>query len=70
MRTGAISPTELEPMDRILLCSDGLYKAVDDETLLHTLHCARDVQQVMEKYIAICRQAASDNYSAIIIEME
>ena len=65
-----VKVVELEPLDRILLCSDGLYKAVDDEALLHTLHCARDVQQVMEKYIAICRQAASDNYSAIIIEME
>lgn len=28
---------ELQPLDRILLCTDGLYNAIDDETLLHTL---------------------------------
>lgn len=65
-----VKAVELEPLDRILLCSDGLYNAIDDETLLHTLHCARDVRQVMNKFIAICRQAATDNYSAIIVEME
>ena len=26
---------ELQPLDRILLCTDGLYNAIDDTTLLH-----------------------------------
>ena len=61
---------ELQPLDRILLCTDGLYYAIDDETLLHTLQCAKDVEQVAEKYRAICEEKAGDNYTAIIIEME
>ena len=61
---------ELQPLDRILLCTDGLYNAIDDETLLHTLQCAKDVEQVREKYRAICQEKASDNYTAIIIEIE
>lgn len=61
---------ELQPLDRILLCTDGLYNAIDDETLLHTLHCARDVEQVAEKYRAICQEKANDNYTAIIVEIE
>ena len=61
---------ELQPLDRILLCTDGLYNAIDDETLLHTLQCAKDVEQVAEKYRAICEEKAGDNYTAIIIEME
>ena len=61
---------ELQPLDRILLCTDGLYNAIDDETLLHTLQCAKDVEQVREKYRAICQENASDNYTAIIIEIE
>ena len=65
-----IKTVSLEPLDRILLCSDGLYNAIDDETLLHTLHCAKDVEEVAEKYLAICREKASDNYTAIIIELE
>lgn len=61
---------QLEPFDRILLCTDGLYNAIDDEMLLHTLHCTRDVRQVEEKYKMICKDEASDNYTAIIIEVK
>lgn len=61
---------ELQPLDRILLCTDGLYNAIDDETLLHTLQCAKDVEQVAGKYRAICEEKAGDSYTAIIIEVE
>ena len=60
----------LEPLDRLLLCTDGLYNAIDDETLLHTLQCAKDVEQVAEKYRLICSEKAADNYTGIIIEIE
>ncbi len=65
-----IRTLQLSPLDRILLCSDGLYNALDDETLLHTLQCAKDVEQVAEKYKTICQNKADDNYTAIIIEIE
>lgn len=65
-----IRTLQLSPLDRILLCSDGLYNALDDETLLHTLQCAKDVEQVTEKYKTICQNKADDNYTAIIIEIE
>ena len=65
-----IKQIELEPCDRILLCTDGLYNAIDDETLLHTLQCAKDVEQVAKKYDTICQEKADDNYTAIIIEVE
>lgn len=65
-----VKTVQLEPLDRILLCTDGLYNAIDDETLLHTLQCGKDVEQVAEKYLKICNQKASDNYSGIIIEID
>ncbi len=65
-----VKTIQLEPLDRILLCTDGLYNAIDDETLLHTLQCAKDVVQVVEKYRLICSEKATDNYSAIIIEID
>lgn len=65
-----IKVIELKPLDRILLCTDGLYNAIDDETLLHTLQCAKDVEHVAEKFRCICQEKASDNYTAIIIEIE
>jgi protein phosphatase len=65
-----IKIVELQPLDRILLCTDGLYNAIDDETLLHTLQCAKDVSQVAEKYLSICKEKTNDNYTAIIIEIE
>lgn len=65
-----VKVVELQPLDRILLCTDGLYNAIDDETLLHTLQCAKDVEQVADKYRAICAEKANDNYTAIIVEIE
>lgn len=65
-----VKTIHLEPLDRILLCTDGLYNAIDDETLLHTLQCAKDVEHVAEKYSLICSEKATDNYSAIIIEID
>lgn len=65
-----VNVVELQPLDRILLCTDGLYNSMNDETLLHTLQCGTDVEQVAEKYRAICQEQAGDNYTAIIIEME
>lgn len=61
---------ELQPLDRILLCTDGLYRAVNEEALLHILQCAKDVEQVGEKYRALCREKADDNYTAIVVEIE
>lgn len=65
-----VKTVNLQPLDRILLCTDGLYNAIDDETLLHTLHCAKDVDGVAERFRAICREKADDNYTAIIAEVE
>lgn len=65
-----VKVVELQSLDRILLCTDGLYNAIDDETLLHTLQCAKDVEQVADKYCAICQEKANDNYTAIIVEVE
>lgn len=64
-----IKTVKLQPLDRILLCTDGLYNAIDQDTLLHTLQCARDVNQVAEKFASICKERANDNYTAIIIEI-
>lgn len=65
-----VKTIQLEPLDRILLCTDGLYNAIDDENLLHTLQCVKDVEQVAEKCRLICSEKATDNYSAIIIEID
>ena len=64
-----VKTVELQPLDRILLCSDGVYNAIDDETLLHTLQCAKDVETVAERYREICREKAGDNYTGIIVEI-
>lgn len=65
-----VKTVELQPLDRILLCTDGLYNAIDDTTLLHTLQCAKDVEHVAEKFQTICQEKVGDNYTAIIIEIE
>ena len=64
-----IKTVKLQPLDRILLCTDGLYNAIDLDTLLHTLQCARDVHQVAGIFASICKERANDKYTAIIIEI-
>ena len=65
-----IKVVELQPHDRILLCTDGLYNAIEDDRLLHTLQCSKDLEQVADEYRARSEEKAGDNYTAIIVEME
>ena len=64
-----IKQIELQPYDRILLCTDGLYNTIDDNTLLHSLQCTKDVEDTANIYLSICHGKADDNYTAIIIEV-
>lgn len=61
-------PMEVE--DRLLLCTDGLHGAVDDQELLRWIHEHPDPQRCAE---ALCQLAlergARDNISCIVIEV-
>jgi protein phosphatase len=61
----------LERGDRILLCSDGLYDEVDDETILATLTRFDDMTICAEDLIALANEnGGNDNISVICVDLE
>lgn len=61
----------LEKGDRVLLCSDGLYDEVDDETMLKVLINADDMGRCVEKLVAMANEnGGNDNISVICVDLE
>ena len=61
----------VEPGDRILLCSDGLYDEVDDETILLTLNRFDDMMICAEDLVSLANEnGGNDNISVICIDLE
>ncbi len=56
--------------DRILLCSDGLYDEVDDETALSTISRYQDMQACAEDLVVLANEnGGNDNVSVICVDM-
>lgn len=57
---------DLKSRDTLLLCSDGLYREVDNETLIAEL-AGENLDDVVERLLARCLQgAARDNISLVV----
>lgn len=57
--------------DRILLCSDGLYDEVDDDTILSTLVRSDDMKACASDLVLMANQnGGNDNISVICIDLE
>jgi protein phosphatase len=62
---------ELEPGDRILLCSDGLHGPVNNEAIAICLAGPESLQEKVERLIAAANQAGGpDNVTAVLLEFE
>ena len=67
---GSVNSIALEPGDRILLVSDGIYGVVDEDRMSDILKRYPDIDQaaaVMEKVIRESNSPHQDNYTAIIL---
>ena len=61
----------LEEGDRVLLCSDGLYDEVDDETMLKVLTATDDMERCAEKLVAMANEnGGNDNISVICVDLK
>ncbi len=61
----------VEKGDKVLLCSDGLYDEVDDDTILSTLNRASDMTQCAEELVALANDnGGNDNISVICVDLE
>ena len=60
---------QLQPGDRLLLCSDGLYVPVPDEEIAPVLSGPENIEEKVKKLIAMANQAGGpDNITAVILE--
>lgn len=54
--------------DRLLLCSDGLYKSIGIDILLAKMTDEKSPEEILAAYDLICEKYGDDNYTAILIE--
>ena len=61
----------VEEGDRILLCSDGLYDEVDDDTILSVLNRHDDMKACAEDLVYMANEnGGNDNISVICVDLE
>lgn len=60
----------LLPGSQLLLCSDGLWGVVNDQTILKIIEESTDVQEACDRLIAAANQAGGpDNITAVLVQM-
>lgn len=61
---------EIKPGDRILLCSDGLYKSMSPEILKARLMDDKTPEEILDVYDFLCEKNGDDNYTGILVEIK
>ena len=57
---------EIQPGDRIFLCSDGVYKAMAPQILTARLQDDKPLEQVVDVIKFMCEKFSTDNYTGIL----
>lgn len=65
-----IKKLRCKPGDRILLCSDGVSGCYRGNALIELLAGHMEISTIMSNIIGYCDKYATDNYSAILLEVE
>lgn len=55
--------------DRILLCSDGLYKSMAPDILLTSMMDEKPVADILDVYDSLCERRGDDNYTAVLLRI-
>lgn len=65
-----IAQFKLKVGDRILLCSDGLYKSMAPDILLARMMDEKPLADILDIYDFMCEKQGDDNYTAVLIEVK
>lgn len=65
-----IEQFELQPGDRIFLCSDGVYKAIAPEILTARLMDEKPLEDVADVIKFLCEKNSDDNYTGILVQTD
>lgn len=60
---------EVQPGDRIFLCSDGVYKAMAPQILTARLQDNKPLEEVVDVIKFMCEKFSTDNYTGILAEI-
>lgn len=58
---------KLEKGDRIMLCSDGLYKCMTNKMFLENMMDEKSLDEILDAYRIRCEKQGDDNYTAVLI---
>lgn len=58
---------KLEKGDRIMLCSDGLYKCMTNKLFLVNMMDDKSLDEILDAYRIHCEKQGNDNYTAVLI---
>lgn len=61
---------EVQPGDRIFLCSDGVYKAMAPQILTARLQDEKALEEVVDVIKFMCEKYSTDNYTGILAVVE
>lgn len=61
---------ELQPGDRIFLCSDGVYKCISPQVLKKHLLDDKAPEEILGIIDSICEHSSDDNYTAIVVRID
>lgn len=65
-----IQQIEVQSGDRLLLCSDGVYKCIPPEILIDRFMDDRSPEQIIDVIDFLCEKNGDDNYTAILAIIE
>ena len=65
-----VASFEVQPGDRIFLCSDGVYKAMAPQILTARLQDNKPLEEVVDVIKFMCEKYSTDNYTGILAIVE
>lgn len=64
-----IHQATLQRGDKILLCSDGLYKSMPTDILKEKVMEEKSPAEILDEFDFLCEESGDDNYSGILLEI-
>ncbi|MGM9802739.1 MAG: hypothetical protein ACI308_01030, partial [Muribaculaceae bacterium] len=61
---------KLQAGDRLLICSDGIYKSMAPDVLLARMMDEKPLADILDVYDFLCERQGNDNYTAVLIEIQ
>ena len=65
-----VAQFDVEPGDRILICSDGLYNCVLPNILVDRMLDDKTPEQILDTFAFLCERSGDDNYTGIMAIIE